>query len=47
MPTQMKKATPTGTPIWLRAKNATRHAMNTRVTPLMSRTRDTREATAL
>jgi hypothetical protein len=47
MPTQMKKATPTGTPIWLSAKNAIRQAMKTSVTPLIRRTRDTRDAAAL
>jgi len=47
MPTQMKNATPIGTPMPLSAKNATRHAMKNSVTPLISLTRDTCEATAL
>ena len=47
MPTQMKNATPIGTPVRLRTKNATRQAAKNSVTPLMSLTRDTREASAL
>jgi len=47
IPTQMKNATPMGTPAWDRPKNATRHATKNSVTELISRTRETREAIAL
>ena len=47
IPTQMKNAMPTGTAIRLRAKNPIRQAMKNNVTPLISLTRDTRDATAL
>jgi hypothetical protein len=47
IPTQMKNATPIGTPVRLRAKNAMRQATKNSVTLLMSLTRDTREANEL